>query len=132
MEQDLAGKTALVTGASRGLGSHIAARLAAAGALVAVNYASDRAAAEAVVAGIVAAGGSAFAVQAKLAGEAEAALLAGAVDAEFTARFSKARKESGAGERVNVLVVGLAAGADSDDRQSQTCKTKRDAHISLL
>jgi 3-oxoacyl-[acyl-carrier protein] reductase len=86
MEQDLAGKTALVTGASRGLGSHIAARLAAAGALVAVNYASDRAAAESVVAGIEASGGSAFAVQARLGGEAEALLLAGAVNAELTAR----------------------------------------------
>jgi NAD(P)-dependent dehydrogenase (short-subunit alcohol dehydrogenase family) len=86
MEQDLAGKTALVTGASRGLGSHIAERLAAAGALVAVNYASDRAAAERVVARIVAAGGDAFPVQSKLSGEAEAQTLANAVEAEFTVR----------------------------------------------
>jgi 3-oxoacyl-[acyl-carrier protein] reductase len=86
MEQDLAGKTALVTGASRGLGSHIAERLAAAGALVAVNYASDRAAAERVVARIVAAGGAAFPVQSKLSGEAEAQTLASAVEAEFTVR----------------------------------------------
>lgn len=86
MEQDLAGKTALVTGASRGLGSHISERLAAAGALVAVNYASDRAAAEATVARIAAAGGRAFAVQGKLAGEAEAASLANAAEAEFVAR----------------------------------------------
>lgn len=86
MEQDLAGKTALVTGASRGLGSHIAERLAAAGALVAVNYASDRAAAERVVARIVAAGGDAFPVQSKLSGEAEAQTLASAVEAEFTVR----------------------------------------------
>jgi len=86
MEQNLAGKTALITGASRGLGSHIAERLAAAGALVAVNYASDRAAAERVVARIVAAGGAAFPVQAKLSGEAEAQTLASAVEAEFTVR----------------------------------------------
>ena len=86
MERDLAGKTALVTGASRGLGSHIAERLALAGATVAVNYASDRQAAEATVARIAAAGGTAFAVQGRLAGEAEGRLLAGAVEAEFTAR----------------------------------------------
>ena len=86
MEQDLAGKTALVTGASRGLGSHIAERLAAAGALVAVNYAGDRAAAEATVARIAALGGAAFPVQAKLAGEVEAQALASAIEAEFTAR----------------------------------------------
>ena len=86
MEQDLAGKTALVTGASRGLGSHIAERLAAAGALVAVNYASDRAAAERVVARIAAAGGAAFPVQAKLSGEAEAQALAKAVEAELVSR----------------------------------------------
>ncbi len=86
MEQDLAGKTALVTGASRGLGSSIAVRLAAAGALVAVNYASDRAAAEATVARIVAGGGAAFPVQVKLSGEAEAVALAASLDAELTAR----------------------------------------------
>ena len=39
----------MVTGASRGLGVHMAIRLARAGALVAVNYASDRAAAEDIV-----------------------------------------------------------------------------------
>ncbi len=86
MEQDLQGKTALVTGGSRGLGQSIAERLAAAGALVAVNYASNRAAADATVARIEAAGGQAFAVQAKLGGQAEAEQLAAAVAREFTRR----------------------------------------------
>ncbi len=86
MEQDLAGKTALVTGGSRGLGQGISERLAAAGALVAVNYASNRAAADATVARIEAAGGQAFAVQAKLGGQAEAEQLAAEIGKEFKAR----------------------------------------------
>jgi 3-oxoacyl-[acyl-carrier protein] reductase len=45
----LAGKRALVTGGSRGMGAAIVRRLAAQGAAVAVNYRSDRAAADALV-----------------------------------------------------------------------------------
>jgi 3-oxoacyl-[acyl-carrier protein] reductase len=56
----LAGKTALVTGGSRGIGRAICLRLAAQGANVGVNYVSQSGAAEAVVAEIVAAGGKGF------------------------------------------------------------------------
>jgi 3-oxoacyl-[acyl-carrier protein] reductase len=45
----LAGKRALVTGGSRGIGAAIVRRLASQGATVAVNYRSDRAAADALV-----------------------------------------------------------------------------------
>ncbi|MCB2073308.1 MAG: SDR family oxidoreductase [Novosphingobium sp.] len=86
MEKDLAGKTALVTGASRGLGVHMATRLAAAGALVGVNYASDEAAASETVRRIEEAGGQAFAVQTKLDGEAAAQQLAERLEKELTAR----------------------------------------------
>ena len=56
-------KTALVTGASKGIGAGIAKELAASGAAIAVNYATDRQAAEAVVRTITAAGGRAAAIQ---------------------------------------------------------------------
>ena len=58
----LAGKVALVTGASKGIGAGIAKALAAAGASVAVNYASSKEGADRVVAEITGAGGRAFAV----------------------------------------------------------------------
>ena len=58
----LAGKVALVTGASKGIGAAIAEALATAGAAVAVNYSSSRSGAEAVVARIAAKNGRAVAV----------------------------------------------------------------------
>ncbi|MDG9692515.1 SDR family oxidoreductase [Streptomyces sp. DH17] len=62
----LAGRTALVTGASRGIGRGIAERLGRDGARVAVHYGRNGAAARETVAAIEAAGGSAFAIRADL------------------------------------------------------------------
>jgi NAD(P)-dependent dehydrogenase (short-subunit alcohol dehydrogenase family) len=64
----LDGKLALVTGASRGYGKAIAERLSRDGAVVAVHYASNDAAANATVASIEAGGGQAFPVHAPLDG----------------------------------------------------------------
>lgn len=66
-EKKLAGKVAVVTGASKGIGAAIARELAAEGAAVVVNYASSKAAADRVVAEIVGKGGKAVAVQANVA-----------------------------------------------------------------
>lgn len=60
----LEGKTAVVTGASRGIGRAIAEELAAEGARVVVNYHSSSAAADDVVSGIIARGGAAVAMRA--------------------------------------------------------------------
>jgi 3-oxoacyl-[acyl-carrier protein] reductase len=67
----LKGKTAIVTGASKGIGAAIAKGLAAAGAAVAVNYASDKEGAERTVSEIVVKGGKAVAIRANMSKSAE-------------------------------------------------------------
>ena len=73
----------LVTGASRGIGAATALLLARQGHAVAVNYARDAAAADALVNRIAAAGGRALAVQADVAREAEVLRLFETVDREL-------------------------------------------------
>ncbi len=63
MNDNLKGKVALVTGASRGIGRAIAERLARAGAAVVVNYANSAGEAQKVVAEIKSKGGNAFAIK---------------------------------------------------------------------
>jgi 3-oxoacyl-[acyl-carrier protein] reductase len=79
----LSGKTALVTGASKGIGAAIAKQLAAAGAAVVVNYASGKAGADQVVADIAAAGGRAVAIQGDVSRPAEITRLLAETKAAF-------------------------------------------------
>ncbi|BFP50685.1 SDR family oxidoreductase [Streptomyces griseus] len=76
----LTGRTALVTGGSRGIGRGIAERLGRDGAVVGVHYGTNEAAAEETVAAIRAAGGTAFALGADLGAPGAAAALWAAFD----------------------------------------------------
>jgi 3-oxoacyl-[acyl-carrier protein] reductase len=71
MDYELAGKAALVTGASKGIGAGIAKAFGLAGAKVAVGYAHDREGAERAAADIETAGVRAIAVRCNLARTAE-------------------------------------------------------------
>ena len=68
---ELKGKVAIVTGASKGIGAGIAKGLGAAGAAVVVNYASSKEGADRVVAAITGKGGKAIAVQGDVSKEAD-------------------------------------------------------------
>jgi 3-oxoacyl-[acyl-carrier protein] reductase len=87
----LTGKTAVVTGGGRGIGSAICHRLGVMGALVAVVYRSDKDAAEATVARILEAGGDAFSLPAEMASVASIDDMLVCLDKELLARTGAAR-----------------------------------------
>src|SRR5690349_4871735 len=80
---DLSGRTAIVTGASGGIGAGIAKRFGEAGANVVCHYNSNRKNAETVAEAIRSAGGKAFASQADISSGMGAADLVARAVAEF-------------------------------------------------
>jgi 3-oxoacyl-[acyl-carrier protein] reductase len=102
MTKDLEGKTALVTGGVRGLGRGIAERLARAGAIVSLNYASNDAAAQETLATIERHGGTAFTVKAKIGAPGANEHLLAALDEEFTHRTGR--------KRLDILINNIGGG----------------------
>ncbi|TDC56212.1 SDR family oxidoreductase [Actinomadura sp. KC345] len=106
---ELGGKVALVTGGSRGIGRGIAERLGRDGAVVAVAFGRNRAAADEVVGRIRKDGGRAFPIQAELGKRGDAAALWASFDAEVERHAGR----EGVDIIVNNAAIGRSSGLDS-------------------
>ena len=114
----LAGKVALVTGGSRGVGAATAGFLAGMGATVAINYRDKLRRAEQVVTAIEAEGGDAFAVQADITDGT-------AIDA----MMSEVVKRGGS---LDLLVLNASGGLEKDVAEDYAMRLNRDSQVQLV
>jgi 3-oxoacyl-[acyl-carrier protein] reductase len=114
----LEGKTAIVTGSSRGIGAEVAKLLAAEGAAVVVNYRQKAPRANKVVADIEAAGGRAVAVGADLTSQEGVQALVSAAMENFGS--------------LNVLVLNASGGMETGVAEDYALKLNRDAQVNML
>jgi NAD(P)-dependent dehydrogenase (short-subunit alcohol dehydrogenase family) len=114
----LAGKSALVTGSSRGIGADTVRYLAEAGARVVVNYRNKEKRALQLVSTIEAAGGEAIAVGADLTDPTS-----------LDAMFAQVRESFGG---LDVLVMNASGGMETGMAEDYALKLNRDAQVSLL
>lgn len=115
---NLDGKTAIVTGSSRGVGADVAKDLAAQGAAVVVNYRQKAPRANKVVAEITAAGGRAVAVGADLTTQEGVQALVSAAMENFGS--------------LDVLVLNASGGMESGMAENYALALNRDAQVNLL
>ena len=114
----LAGKTAFVTGSSRGIGADTVTYFAEAGARVAINYRDKEARAEKVAAGIRDNGGDAIVVGADLTDYASISALRDTLREEFGA--------------LDILVMNASGGMEAGKGEDYAMRLNRDAQVNLL
>ncbi|MGH1523132.1 SDR family oxidoreductase [Leifsonia sp. L25] len=114
----LAGKRALVTGSSRGIGADTVQYLADAGAAVAINYRNKEARAVKLADAIRAQGGTAITVGADLTDPTSVAALFAAVDAEWGG--------------LDILVLNASGGMESGMAEDYAMRLNRDAQVNVL
>jgi len=114
----LAGKRALVTGSSRGIGAQTAGYLAAAGARVVINYRNKEKRALALAEGIAADGGEAIALGADLTDEGSVQRM-----------FEQVREEWGG---LDILVLNASGGMEAGMGEDYAMRLNRDAQLGAL
>jgi NAD(P)-dependent dehydrogenase (short-subunit alcohol dehydrogenase family) len=114
----LAGKRALVTGSSRGIGADTAVFLAEAGARVVINYRNKAARAEKIVSNIVGAGGEAIAVGADL------------TDPDAVASMFQTARDAFGG--LDILVMNASGGMEAGMGEDYAMRLNRDSQVNLL
>ncbi len=117
-QSDLAGKSILITGSSRGIGAQLAKYVAQAGAKVAINYRSKAPRAEKIAADIIAAGGEAITVGADVTDPVAVSSMMSTIGGQFG--------------RLDILVLNASGGMEADMGEDYAMKLNRDAQVGLV